>query len=69
MDTDPWCVHEPSGAELIRPLGANNAGDVSWSAEAEQRLSRVPGFLRKMVKKRAEDFVREARRGFCARGR
>ncbi len=61
MDTDPWCVHEPDGAELIQPLAAtNDDGDVTWSAEAEQRLLRVPGFLRKMVRKRAEDFVRES---------
>jgi len=60
MDTDPWCVYEPGGGELIQPLTANNGDDVTWSMEAEQRLARVPGFLRKMVRKRAEDFVREA---------
>jgi len=60
MDTDPWCVYEPGGAELIQPLATESGTDVTWSAEAEQRLSRVPGFLRKMVKKRAEDFVRES---------
>ncbi len=63
MDTDPWCVHEPAGADPIRALATEAAGDVSWSVDAEQRLSRVPGFLRKMVRKRAEDFVRE--RGEC----
>ncbi|MCP4379113.1 MAG: radical SAM protein, partial [bacterium] len=60
MDTDPWCVYEPGGAELIQPLSSESDVDVSWSEQAEQRLSRVPGFLRKMVKKRAEDFVRES---------
>jgi len=60
MDTDPWCVYEPGGAELIQPLvTAGHSDDVTWSEQAEQRLSRVPGFLRKMVRKRAEDFVRE----------
>jgi radical SAM protein with 4Fe4S-binding SPASM domain len=59
MDTDPWCVYEPGGAELIQPLATASNADVTWSADAEQRLSRVPGFLRKMVRKRAEDFVRE----------
>ncbi len=60
MDTDPWCVYEPGDAELIQPLAAESSDDVTWSAEAEQRLSRVPGFLRKMVRKRAQDFVRES---------
>ncbi len=60
MDTDPWCVFEPGGAELIQPLAAQSGADVTWSADAEQRLARVPGFLRKMVRKRAEDFVRES---------
>ncbi len=60
MDTDPWCVYQPDGAKLIQPLAAESGADVAWSAEAEQRLSRVPGFLRKMVKKRAQDFVRES---------
>jgi len=60
MDTDPWCVFEPGGAELIQPLAAESGVDVTWSADAEQRLARVPGFLRKMVRKRAEDFVRES---------
>ncbi len=59
MDSDPWCVYEPGGDEVIQPLGVENHIKVNWSAEAEKRLSRVPGFLRKMVKKRAEDFVRE----------
>ncbi len=60
MDTDPWCVYEPGDAELIQPLATESSDDVTWSAEAEQRLSRVPGFLRKMVRKRAQDFVRES---------
>ncbi len=59
MDADPWCVYAPGGGELIQPLAANDDGDVTWSKEAEQRLSRVPGFLRKMVRKRAEDYLRE----------
>jgi hypothetical protein len=32
-------------------------GAPKWSSEAEQRLSRVPEFLRHMVKKRAEAYV------------
>jgi AdoMet-dependent heme synthase len=35
---------------------------IRWSAEAETHLSRVPGFVRRMVRRRAEDHVREAGR-------
>ncbi len=58
MDTDPWCVHVPDGSGVIEPL-AGQANTVAWSEEAEKRLARVPSFLRKMVRKRAEDYVQE----------
>jgi len=59
MDADPWCAHQPSGQPIIEPLSETGSGEISWSREAEQRLSRVPGFLRKMVRKRAESYVRD----------
>ncbi len=58
MDTDPWCVHLPDGSAVIEPL-AEQPRQLTWSAEAEKRLSRVPSFLRKMVKNRAESYVQE----------
>ncbi|MFA7238559.1 MAG: radical SAM protein [Sulfuricellaceae bacterium] len=58
MDTDPWCVYVPEGAAVIEPL-AEQTETLSWSEEAEKRLSRVPSFLRKMVKKRAESYVHD----------
>ena len=58
MDTDPWCVHLPDGSAVIEPL-IEQPQQLSWSEEAEKRLSRVPSFLRKMVKKRAESYVSE----------
>ncbi|OGS98538.1 MAG: pyrroloquinoline quinone biosynthesis protein PqqE [Gallionellales bacterium RIFCSPLOWO2_12_FULL_59_22] len=58
MDTDPWCVHVPEGAAVIEPL-AEQSKKLAWSEEAEKRLSRVPSFLRKMVKSRAESYVQE----------
>ncbi len=57
MDDDPWCDYTPTGGTVIQPLSEEKNGQISWSAEAEQRLSRVPGFLRKMVRKRAESHV------------
>lgn len=59
MDADPWCNHTPSGNPIIQPLIEQRNTRVAWSAEAEQRLQRVPGFLRKMVRKRAEAYVQE----------
>lgn len=59
MDTDPWCSYQPQNGKIIQPLNSTEQEDVAWSAEAEKRLGRVPGFLRKMVKKRAEQHVLE----------
>ncbi|MCG8429427.1 MAG: radical SAM protein [Chromatiales bacterium] len=59
MDADPWCGHYPSGRAIIEPLVETQNRDITWSPGAEQRLSRVPGFLRKMVRKRAESYARK----------
>ena len=58
MDSDPWCVHVPDGSAVIEPW-SEQTGKIAWSSEAEKRLSRVPSFLRKMVRKRAESHVQE----------
>jgi radical SAM protein with 4Fe4S-binding SPASM domain len=58
MDADPWCGYRPEGGAIIQPLVETSSGEIRWSEEAQQRLSRVPGFLRKMVRKRAEEHVR-----------
>lgn len=59
MDTDPWCSYHPQQGVVIQPLDTTPQQEILWSPEAEQRLNRVPGFLRKMVKKRAEKHVVE----------
>ncbi|MFZ2651036.1 MAG: radical SAM protein [Burkholderiaceae bacterium] len=57
MDSDSLCAYEPQGRALIQPL-TNLVGAVPlWSADAAQRLCRVPVFLRPMVKRRAEAYV------------
>ncbi len=58
MSADPWCSYLPEGGTVIQPW-RDQQNEVQWSPAAEQRLSRVPAFLRKMVKKRAESYVRE----------
>lgn len=57
MDADDLCAYEPQGQAVIQPLVSSTGVALRWSADAEQRLSRVPGMLREMVKKRAEAHV------------
>ncbi|NOZ37865.1 MAG: radical SAM protein [Gammaproteobacteria bacterium] len=57
MDADPWCSHVPQSSIVIQPYQMENT--VGWTQEAEQRLSRIPGFLQGMIKKRAEAYVLE----------
>ena len=58
MDTDPWCAHVPDGTDVIQPL-LEKPTNLVWSELAQKRLLRVPSFLRKMVKHRAESYVLE----------
>jgi hypothetical protein len=48
----------PDGSPVIQPL-AEQPKKLIWTREAEQRLARVPSFLRKMVKGRAESYALE----------
>ena len=59
MDEDLLCIYVPENGEVLQPLSDSAHQDICWSIEAEQRLSRVPSFVRKMVKKRAEAYVAE----------
>ncbi len=60
MDADPWCDYQPIGESIIQPLIEQQSTAISWSPEAQQRLQRVPAFLRKMVRKRAEAHALES---------
>jgi radical SAM protein with 4Fe4S-binding SPASM domain len=62
MDADPWCSYQPKGGAVIQPLVVTPS-TVTWTPEAETRLQRVPSFLRKMVKNRAEAYVQELGEG------
>lgn len=57
MDADDLCAYQPRGDAVVQALSGTETRAPSWSPEAQQRLSRVPDFLRKMVKKRAEAYV------------
>jgi AdoMet-dependent heme synthase len=54
---DPWCNHIPQGGSMIQPptfdQDLNTADEVAaplWTEEAEERLKRVPSFVRNMVR-------------------
>lgn len=57
LDEDPLCGYVPQSREIIPPLEATPCKRIQWSSDAESRLSRIPLFLRNMVKKRAEAYV------------
>lgn len=54
MGEDPWCGYEPAGKKPPAP----EAPDPVWTREAEERLGRVPVFLRGMVRKGVERYAR-----------
>ena len=61
---DPACAYEPTGdAPLVRPrpitYGASPERTLAWSAEAERRMQRVPGFVRAVVTARIERYASE----------
>jgi len=57
MDEDRSCQYQPRSAEVIEPIVDFIAYQLRWSAEASARLSRIPGFIREMVRKRTESYV------------
>jgi radical SAM protein with 4Fe4S-binding SPASM domain len=59
MDADPICAYAPGAGSMVVPLSSLENRHVRWSAEADRRLSRIPAFVRKLVKKRAEAYVAE----------
>lgn len=59
MDSDPYCAYVPEGNTIIEPFELDKDNLIQWADEANQRLSRIPGFLQNMIKKRAEAYVME----------
>ena len=59
---DPSCTYEPTTAALIVPrrgatYGTAVAPRLPWSAAAEQRLQRIPSFVRGVVIERLENYA------------
>ncbi len=59
MGEDFLCSYEPGGGGVIEPMPVGGAV-LHWTGEAEVRLARVPAFVRRFVRRRAEDHVRDA---------
>lgn len=60
MDEDEWCLYTPKGGEKIKvAFNVPEVSSVEWEAAAEERLNRIPYFLRAMVKKGVERHAAE----------
>jgi radical SAM protein with 4Fe4S-binding SPASM domain len=58
MGEDFLCAYEPRGGAVIEPM-LDSGDTLAWSSEAEARLKRVPPFVRRFVRQRAENYVRQ----------
>ncbi len=57
MGEDNLCTYQPQGGAIITPmLPATSA--MQWAKDAQTHIARIPGFVRRMVRRRAEDYVR-----------
>jgi AdoMet-dependent heme synthase len=59
MGEDFLCAYQPQGGAVIEPIGNNGVG-LPWTEEAEAWLDRIPSFVRRFVRTRAEERVRAA---------
>jgi radical SAM protein with 4Fe4S-binding SPASM domain len=57
MGEDSLCTYQPQGGAVITPMVPGNS-TMQWAEDAKTHLARVPGFVRRMVRRRAEDYVR-----------
>jgi radical SAM protein with 4Fe4S-binding SPASM domain len=58
MGEDFLCAYQPGGGAVIETM-PRRQGEMPWSADAEQRLTHVPPFVRRFVRKSVEDYVQE----------
>ena len=60
LDEDQWCLYTPKGGDKIKvAFNTPEESEVAWDEASELRLSRIPYFLRAMVKKGVERHARE----------
>jgi AdoMet-dependent heme synthase len=58
MGEDFLCDYQPGGGAVIEPLGIEES-TMTWTPGAEEWLGRIPSFVRRFVRVRAEKFVRD----------
>ncbi len=67
LEEDPWCGYIPDGGAVVKPptfvqdtdTAMSGSTKPRWTAEAEERLKRVPSFVRAMVRSAAERYAIE----------
>ena len=60
LDEDQWCLYLTKGGDKIKvAFNTPEESEVAWDEASELRLSRIPYFLRAMVKKGVERHARE----------
>ncbi len=59
LDEDLWCQYVPKGGEKIGVAKMSNELRMTWTKEAEERLGRLPFFLRGMIKGNVEKYAEE----------
>lgn len=64
LEADPSCTYEPPGDREVIPrramtYGGAHTAELSWDPVAEERMKRIPSFVRGVVMKRVEDFARQ----------
>jgi len=59
LGEDPWCSYQPGQAGRVpAAVAAGGEAPLTWVAEAEERLQRVPPFVRSVVRRKVEAHVR-----------
>jgi len=61
LGEDFLCSYQPRGGAVIEPF-SGQASPLVWTTEAEQRLDRMPAFVRRFVRRGVEAHAREAGR-------
>ena len=60
LDEDQWCLYTPKGGDKIKvAFNVSEEAEIAWDEASALRLSRIPYFLRAMVKKGVEKHARE----------
>jgi radical SAM protein with 4Fe4S-binding SPASM domain len=64
LEEDGWCLYEPKNGEVIEEESTivESSDRLPWTHEAEERIKRVPFFVRGMVRNAVEKYAEK--RGF-----